>query len=73
MKMDSMIIFKADTTENLLPICLFRKALGLINLYGQHSNCAIQIGNIIIPVEYWDSENTLMSKYFKILEDIKNG
>ena len=71
MKLERKIIFKADPTENLMPIVLIRKALGLIDLYGQHNNCAIQIGNLIIPVEYWDSENTLMSKYFKILEDIK--
>lgn len=72
MKMESKIIFKTDTTENFEPIVLFRKTLELIELYGQHNNCAIQIGNLIIPVERWDSETTLMSKYFKILEDIEN-
>ena len=73
MRIESKIIFKADTTANFAPIALFRKALELINLYGQHNNCVIQIGNIVIPIERWDSVNTLMGKYFKILEDIKNG
>jgi hypothetical protein len=71
MKMQSTLIFQAVATEIIAPMVLFSKALGLVALYGQHSNCAVQINNVIIPIEYGDNEKTLMSKYKKILEDMK--
>ena len=71
MKIKSKIIFQAVATEIIAPMSLFSKALGLVALYGQHSNCAIQINNVIIPIEYGDDEKTLMNKYKKILEDMK--
>lgn len=71
MKMESKIIFKAVATEIIAPMSLFSKALGLVALYGQCNNCAIQINNVIIPIEHGDNEKALMVKYKKILEDLK--
>lgn len=71
MKMESKIIFKAVATEIIAPMSLFSKALGLVALYGQCNNCAIQINNVIIPIEHGDDEKALMAKYKKILEDLK--
>lgn len=71
MKMESKLIFQAVATEIIAPMSLFSKTLGLVALYGQPSNCAVQINNVIIPIEYGDDEKALMNKYKKILEDIK--
>ena len=56
MKIESKIIFKAVAVERIAPMSLFSKALGLVALYGQCNNCAIQINNVIIPIEHGDDE-----------------